>query len=135
MAFFDWTPAMQTGITAIDAQHRGLVDYVNRLHEAMRAGKGREEIGPVLEGLAAYAVEHFGTEERAFLTCGYPDREAHVAEHEAFKAKVSAFMQAYARGELTLGLDTLVFLMDWVKNHISASDMRYVPFLKGKDLT
>ena len=38
MPFVQWKPAFSVGDLAIDEQHRGLLDIINRLHQVMMAG-------------------------------------------------------------------------------------------------
>jgi len=132
MAFFDWDTGLETGLGVIDDQHRKLVGFVNELHEAMRNRTGREAVGAVLDELAKYAVYHFSTEEKAFERYGYERKDAHIKIHADFVARVVDMQAAYKRGDLTVTVDTLSFLIDWVKKHIMVEDMLYVPSLTGK---
>ena len=55
--------SMSTGFAAVDAEHRELIDMVNRLHDACRKGAGREEVIQMLNFLGGYAQDHFRHEE------------------------------------------------------------------------
>ncbi len=134
MAYMEWDSSLETGIPTIDQQHKRLVALVNELHDAMKSGKGRTIVGDTLKSLAGYTDYHFNTEERAFDSYGYPDAQAHKAQHSQLIRKVGELMIEYAKGEMTITMDTLQFLTDWVKTHIRQQDKAYVPFLAGKDL-
>jgi hypothetical protein len=58
-----WGPTLRLGFADIDNQHRRLVDLINTLDDGMRAGRGQEIVGPVLDELIHYTVHHFGFEE------------------------------------------------------------------------
>ena len=132
MGRIEWTEGLGVGIPTIDAQHKVLVDLINRLGEAAEAGKTKAEIGPILLELDDYPRRHFALEEEAFERFGYPDAKSHIAEHAAFVAKVDSFQLAYAVGKAQIGEDILVFLRTWLTRHITFTDKKYRPFLAGK---
>lgn len=134
MAYMDWDASLETGLSVIDQQHKKLVGLVNELHDAMKGGKGRSVIGETLTALARYTDYHFNTEERAFDSYGYPQAAAHKAQHSALIKRVGELMTEFNAGRLTITIDTLQFLTDWVKTHIRQQDKAYVPFLSGKEL-
>jgi hemerythrin-like metal-binding protein len=123
---------LRTGIETIDAQHGKLVDLVNALAEAMRAGKSRDVIDKVLGELKDYTVYHFGFEEAAFARLGFPGAEAHAKAHADLIGRLAELADKHARGAIGISVEVLNFVVDWVKDHIMKEDMEYVPFLKGK---
>ena len=64
MAFFNWEDRFSVGIAEIDMQHQKLVQMLNELYDAMKAGKGNDVLGKVLNGMIQYTASHFATEER-----------------------------------------------------------------------
>jgi hemerythrin-like metal-binding protein len=54
MGLFSWTPKMSVGIAEIDKEHQGLFDIMNKLHEAMLSGRGKDALRPVLIELGHY---------------------------------------------------------------------------------
>lgn len=134
MAIFQWDKSFETGIQVIDGQHRRLVDLVNGLHDAMLQMKAKETIEGVLSELVDYTRYHFHTEERAFSRYGYQAADEHARIHGQFVDKAADLADKYKKGSLVITVETLGFLVDWVKNHILKEDMRYVPFLSGKDI-
>lgn len=133
MALFDWKPEYSVEIASIDAQHKKLVDFINELHDAMRAGKGAEALGKVLKGLVDYTKNHFAAEEKLMAEHGYADLAAHKAEHEALLEKVgevtAKFEQSKGSG---LTIDVMNFLRDWLTKHILGTDRKYSAHLKAK---
>ena len=51
---FPWSDTYSVQIGVIDMQHKGLVDLINELHQAMVAGQGKQELGKILSGLIKY---------------------------------------------------------------------------------
>ena len=130
MALFNWSEAYSVDISTIDLQHKRLVDMINALHDAMRAGKGNDVTGKMLDDMAIYALRHFSEEEKQLQQHGYPQFAAHKAEHEAFKQRVKDLQLKLQDKKIGVTLEVMTFLKDWLSKHILEVDKRYAPFLK-----
>ena len=135
MALIYWMPNFNTNIDIIDQQHRMLVDLVNELSEAHEAGKDRNILLKLIEKLGIYAATHFAREEDYFETHGYPNTDEHLQEHDYFEDMLFQFEDEFKAGKQDLTFNVLMFLSDWLVNHINGSDQEYVPFLKGKGVS
>jgi len=135
MALINWNDKLSVQVDELDRQHQELVAKINVLTDAIRQGKGDKLVGEILHGLESYAATHFDTEEKYFKKFGYPDAEAHKKEHAEFIEKVSGFSKGKTRGELSLTIEVLQFLSDWLINHILKTDKAYVAFFRKKGLT
>jgi hemerythrin len=124
-----WNDTFSTGVKAMDEQHKGLVDTLNELHEAMLACKDKSAAGPLLSRLVKYTHDHFTSEEALMTRTKYPKLAAHFAKHKDLTAQVEAFVNRYQRGELSLNIDLLMFLRDWLTTHIQKEDREYGPWL------
>jgi hemerythrin len=132
MALMVWSAEMETGIAAVDEQHRWLVSAINALHdEVSQPEPDRAVIAGILLGLVDYSYNHFIMEETLFQLHGYPGGAAHRAEHERFTGKAAALLEAHERGECPAE-EAMAFLRDWLAYHIMKADMAYVPFLKER---
>ena len=60
--------------------------------------------------------------------------ENHKKEHAAFVAKVSGFKDGLEKGKLSLTIEVVDFLSDWLKKHIMGTDKKYSSFLNDKGL-
>ena len=132
MPFFDWNDELATGIPRIDEQHKKLISLVNELHEALSKGKSRDVLGKLLQELADYTNYHFKTEERAFATYRYENADTHKRSHDDLVRQLQELIEKQAKGSLAVGVETLTFLINWVKNHIMKEDRLYIPCLKDK---
>lgn len=132
MAFFDWKDSYATGIVKIDSQHQKLVDYLNELYDAMKAGKGKDALNDVFKGLLAYTKTHFAAEEGLMKLYRYPDYEAHKDVHDKLAAHVQHLYQQFQAGTITSPIQITNFLKDWLGKHILGTDQKYAPFLKTK---
>lgn len=134
MALIQWNEDLSVKVSEIDKQHQKLVSMINELDEAMRNGKGKAVLEPILKALAAYTRVHFQTEENYFEQFNYPDIDSHKQEHAKFVRKVSEFTEGFEKGTLGLSINVMTFLSDWLKNHIKGTDKKYGPFLNDRGL-
>jgi len=128
--FIPWSDELSVGMETIDSQHRKLVKMVNNLHRAIKAHHTQEALGALLIELKDYAVTHFATEEKLFAEFGYPDTKGHVEIHKKLAQKVLDFEAKFLSGQVSIGMELLLFLKDWLVNHIMKVDKRYMGFLQ-----
>lgn len=124
-----WKAEYSVNIQSIDAQHKRLVAMINELHAAMKEGKGKEIMGNIIKELARYTQYHFTYEETLFSRYGYPGSAAHKTEHDQFVARVSRFEEDLTRGSVTLSMEVMQFLKNWLASHILKTDKQYSDFL------
>jgi len=130
-----WTDKLSVGVASIDKQHQKLVGLLNDFYDAVQLGRGKEALGGLLGELIDYTKVHFATEERLFAKTGYPDAAAHKKAHDELTQQVLEIQEKYNTGvTLTLSLETLTFLKNWLVNHIQATDKRYGPHLVSKGI-
>ena len=127
--YFPWRDELALGIDEIDAQHRLLVDIINRVYAALIGRLSRPEAGRILEELVQYTAVHFAVEESLFRITDYPDYEAHKARHEHLKNEVLLIKRGFDLGHLQLDLGLMNFLKSWLENHILGEDRAYVQHL------
>ncbi len=124
-----WSDSLSVGVDRFDRQHRKLVDLVNELYAALRAGKATEVQRKILDSLVEYTVSHFADEERQMAAAGYPDLEAHKAYHAQLIRQVSDFKTKLDQGQTSISSDLFNFLKSWLVNHIMEQDKAYGPHL------
>jgi len=64
---FAWSDAFAMGHKELDADHRRLVDSIADICAAVHAGRPRDELQPLLEGLQLLAEVHFQREDAVML--------------------------------------------------------------------
>jgi hemerythrin len=127
-----WTAALETGNPTVDSQHKRLFQMVNDLHHGIVKGEGQEVMGPVLKRLAAYTVEHFGTEEAIMSSTKYPNFMRHKTKHVELTRQVQDLVAKYDSGQLALPSTLSKFLTDWLTTHIRQEDMELIKWLKER---
>ena len=131
MLFMPWSEQLEVGIAEIDEQHRWLVDTTNSLHALLSTGDAQAaELGAILEQLMDYTMNHFIVEEEIFDRLGYPESDAHKAQHNIFCEKVMDLLTRHDMGE-TVGVEALNLLKSWLTNHIVKVDKQYVEHFRA----
>lgn len=130
MALITWDDRLKTGHATIDRQHQELVAAVNRLHAAMKQGKGKDEIGPTLTFLRDYTVSHFKTEEDLMARHAYPAQDRHRQIHKDLVNQVNDLVERYEKGTVTLTMPVMNFLEKWLTEHILGEDYRLAEHLR-----
>ena len=129
MSLLAWNDSFSVGVKTIDQQHSGLFAIVNDLHTAMMKGQTKSVLGAMLDKLAKYTKEHFAYEERMMDASKYPGLAAHKAHHNDLTKQVGEFLTRYKNGDVTLNIELLRFLSDWLTKHIQHEDKEYGPWL------
>lgn len=134
MALLAWDSRYSVGVKSIDGQHSVLFGLVNDLHAAMMKGQAQSMTGPLLRKLVDYTKTHFAAEEKMLTAAKYPGLTDHQAKHRDLIKQVTEFVARFDKGEVTVNLDLLNFLRNWLVNHIQKVDREYGPWLNEHGL-
>jgi methyl-accepting chemotaxis protein len=126
-----WNDTYKLGIKSIDDQHRKLFDLINKLYLTYGQSKSRSELKKVIVELVDYTVYHFGFEEKIFERINYPSTPKHLEQHKNFVQKVQDFKSKFDEGDISVALDIVHFLQDWLVSHIMKTDRAYIPEFKA----
>ncbi len=134
MSTIVWTPRLAVGIEAIDQQHQELIRRLNLLVEAMKKGKGKDQVEQVLAFLEDYVVIHFKDEETVMQRYHYPreDFGEHRQAHRAFVRQVQQSKTQLAQQGVTLSfvVNLQMTLAEWLIDHIGKTDVAMATYLK-----
>ena len=123
MTELQWSSKMNIGIDVIDKQHRQIVDYINRLGEAIKASN-KSEILQILDDVIDYTQSHFAFEEALMADAGYAALEVHQKIHTLFAQRVLRLKERYIDNE-EIGGELQTMLCRWLSNHIQHDDAAY----------
>ena len=132
MSALKWDKRLETGIPAIDGQHKGIYKRIDKLGLAILNGKGKVELITLINFLVSYVDEHFDAEEKLLSDLKYPGFSNHCEEHQQFRKLCKDLVHEYqTRGvDQYLAIDTEKKLVDWWEHHILKSDMLFIPFVE-----
>jgi hemerythrin len=132
MDFIEWNENLSVGVKTFDDEHKHLIDFINRLNQALQVKETKKTMEEILHGLVRYTRIHFTHEEEMMVLHDYPRYDSHKKEHETLTGQVEEFHGRYRSGSAHFSLELMVFLKDWLINHISGSDAAYRDFFREK---
>lgn len=135
MSLIQWNSELSVGIASIDEQHKKLINMINALNDALENGLADEVLATIFADLTVYTEEHFGYEERLFAEYGYSETAAHKNEHQALIKQVQELKQKMLEGDFMIGVEVMVFLKEWLLNHILKTDKAYTQFMLDKGVS
>ena len=127
---FPWKEAYSVRIPRIDTQHKGLVTLINDLHAAMLEGRAKEAMSHIVDELVDYTVQHFAFEESMLRQYGYSALAQHQLLHKELCSQVVELRDKFRAGKITVTIETMQFLKNWLSSHILSADMAYARELK-----
>lgn len=127
--FYEWNDSLSVGVASIDRQHKVLISLINDLHTAIEAGRGASEAKPILKKLITYAKAHFIYEESLFTNYDYVHTDEHLLSHRNIEGKLSELLEKSKASDFDLSEELMVFLKNWLNNHILKEDMSYSEIL------
>ncbi len=127
----NWSKNYSVGVTQMDKEHQRLIDIINNLYAAMRAGRSKDAIGSILNELIDYTQTHFTNEEKLMRESGYSGFDEQKRAHEALVSQIVEIQQKYRAGT-ALGQEIMIFLKNWLVNHIQGMDKSYGPAMNKK---
>jgi hemerythrin-like metal-binding protein len=122
---FKWSDDFALGNELIDSQHQRLFALLERLQQTLDSNTEKDAIIiATLEKLTDYTQQHFLEEERLMARINYPWFDQHKQQHDELIARVAALKEGFRSGKNPLSLELLVFLKDWLSNHILKEDTK-----------
>lgn len=134
MSLIQWDNSMSVKVEEIDKQHKLLINTINELFDAMKAGDATPKLDHIFFRLNDYIIIHFATEEKYFHEFNYKFADEHIAEHRKFKDKIKQFTADHKAKKASLQISMLNFLHDWFRHHFSGQDQEYVQCFKEHGL-
>ena len=123
-----WSPAIETGLPGIDAQHKQLFD----LAASFRGEGDQIRVMKALAALADYANTHLRDEEAMLAAIAYEGLPAHREEHERFRQMLRELLDEARKLSLDQIADRIEALINgWFYQHILTVDAAYVAVVKA----
>ncbi|MDD2542071.1 MAG: bacteriohemerythrin [Desulfuromonadaceae bacterium] len=135
MPIIVWNADFILGVQQFDEHHHHLVDLLNQAYDDFIAGAGSDSINKILDELVDYATYHFAAEEHWMSEMSYPMFDEHRAEHNRFSSRVAEMLKDCNGDRMSLWLEVMTFLNNWLTNHILKSDARYGHYIAAKGIS
>jgi len=129
----EWREQLSIDGDVIDADHRHLINIVNRFESLAETFDDMSQALEILMSLRLHAKTHFEREEHLQRVSGYSFHDAHRQEHNELIRKLEGVIaqaeNTDLRGLRELSKQTAQLLHDWLVDHIIRSDLRMKPFV------
>jgi hemerythrin-like metal-binding protein len=125
-----WNKSLETGIPAIDDQHKELFRQVDILLDNSK----QDRVTQTLKFLGSYVKKHFSDEQVLHLKSKYPKAEAHRKMHTDFESafvKMEKEYEADGAGKPQTLLKINKTVVDWLKSHIMIQDKDFAAYYKA----
>jgi hemerythrin len=135
MPYIEWDDKLSVHVAEIDAQHKKIIEAINRLHEAMLDNRAEGLQKSIIYEMYDYAFGHFATEEEYMRRFGYPEAEMHRREHEQFTRQAEDFKRKMEQGERIPTIVILKLLKEWLHNHVLHTDLKCAEHFRRQRMT
>ncbi|WP_033135888.1 bacteriohemerythrin [Aeromonas finlandensis] len=120
-----WNEAFMVRVASVDRQHQGLFEAMNRFYHAVRENSPAPQRKQRLDELLKLAVQHFADEERSMERARYPELQRHKQEHTKLLSELDTLIRREDTDEQDLNMELIIFLKNWLLNHIFKVDKQY----------
>ena len=136
MGQLNWCDDYSVHISAIDNEHKFLIELIKELDSAMETEEmvRLQLVSTILEKLLHHIRVHFESEERFLLFNNYPDFDSHQQQHQLLLQKLETFISRLNSEHLVFTDQMLLFIKDWYARHILLDDSKFGRYFLGKEL-
>lgn len=132
MAVIRWRDTYDTGVEAVDIEHRKLVELVEAMHISIRDNEPKDTVDRVINEIVEYTQDHFKNEESLMQNELYPELDEHKQEHQKLIEEVGIFKERLMNNFPDGRQDFYRFLREWLINHILGSDKKFGAYVSSK---
>lgn len=121
----DWIPDLTMGDPDVDEQHKVLIDMIRELAAQINAGEQRQGVLDTLQGMLAYAADHFEAEEEMMEDADWEGLDRHEGLHAEFLWKAGEFEAQLKTSSSQASSDVPTYLLQWLVEHINVEDRAF----------
>lgn len=136
MEIATWHNGFVLGIPSIDKQHKKLFELINNIYATLLTSPTLDASKTSVQECVAYVLKQLSDEEALLKRANYKSFDRHFVIHE----KLRADLNTLSKKVLTEFSDEhmfelIMFLRNWLINHILFSDRRYVGTLTAQGIS
>ena len=129
----EWSEAYSVHVVSIDNQHRKLFDLMNDVYQLVISAQ-LDNLNKPLDELIAYAKKHLFDEEKILESVNYPDLAAHKKVHVKLLTDLDNLYIQAKTGNIHKLFELVMFLKNWLVDHIYKVDMKYSALLVSRGI-
>ena len=131
IARLSWVDSLNSGIEALDLQHKALVNLSNELYDRLIASESVSSLDQVLDQVLVDLCDHFIYESNLMKTKGFPLVEEHMKIHERLVIEYDQLRLQLKTGETNLAAFFNFVSVKIVAEHIVKEDTKFFEFNKS----
>ena len=125
-----WTQDLSVGVSEIDDDHKMMFQLFNEVYLLSKKEPDRAHLCRLAAELVDYTESHFKREEVIMSASAYPNCEKHFAIHQQLIKQIKQQFTLFETGQKSSD-DFVVFLKDWLIDHIKNTDLHILPYIAG----
>ncbi|MBT3379550.1 MAG: bacteriohemerythrin [Lentisphaerae bacterium] len=122
---FQWREEYCIGVPEMDQQHQFLFETAARVQATVESGPEKGDVAMGLQLILAYAETHFADEEDLMEREGFAGYKEHCLRHRHLIEEITRYAARLDADERKVDRRFLVFLKEWVLEHILTEDRQY----------
>lgn len=125
-----WSERFSVGNIDIDQQHKVWISIIDEITELLKADDyDFSKIYNVVTKMDEYISYHFNYEENLMKKNSFPEIESHILQHNLLRDEMVNFNIFDVTKPKEFVSETLVYLVDWLSNHIMQTDRKLGDYL------
>lgn len=125
MPIMTWDPSLDIGVSAMNKEHREILDAMNKIYDAHSAGQKGETINRLVAALGSVCVKHFADEERFMAEIAFPGLSTHKHIHRTLLEDFTKHAGTIRAAGGVANDGFFDFLKRWLVAHIKGIDAKY----------
>ncbi len=123
----EWREQYSVGNRELDKQHMRIIEIINELSSKLAKNHGDEHqiFISIIDQLLDYTQYHFTTEELLMRESGFTGLSSHIKVHTALVENLLLKKERIVKKEFITAMEMVVFLEEWLVDHILGEDMKY----------
>ena len=121
-----WSDAFLINIEQMDRQHKGLFHAMNHFYQACRDELNESTIQQRLDELVKLAKQHLQDEEQLMQKANYSQLSGHKQVHVKLLTDLDRLLARFKAKEPGSDMEIIMFLKNWLIDHIFRVDKQYV---------
>lgn len=127
-----WTSAASLTDPVLDAEHRAVLNDINRLLAAISSGD-QTDVLMSFSVLVAEARRHFAAEEELMRKVCFPEHDRHHAQHEQLQLGLAGLQFTLSnRPSFARSPGPFVYLDRWFAAHLQTDDRCLAEFIRQR---
>jgi hemerythrin-like metal-binding protein len=129
-----WHPSYSCGLPEIDDHHRSLFAQINTLLAAIMGQSPPHKVTALIDTLISHVTHHFEEEEKLLQQTGFPQAQAHAAQHRELLDHAAYLVDRFKSRDLDIAELFQFLASELVAQHMLGADRAFFNHLNPLQL-